>query len=153
MARYDQYNPDYRKIYPGIEKRPDVLDVLRSGDRKRKYIEVDLKSERFIQDQRTQTAVFVPSREDSYERLLEDENQQFPHPALSPEETLLRNIEYGRLYQAIAALTKEERRLIVLRYWHGLTQAQVAEEFHISQQSVSYRESRILQKIKKLMEN
>lgn len=38
-------------------------------------------------------------------------------------------------------------------YWKGLTQAQVAEKFHISQQSVSYRESRILQKLKKMMKN
>ena len=153
MARYDPYYPDYLKMYPGIEKRPDVLAALRKGDRKRKYMEVNLKAERFIQNQRTQTAVFVPSREDSYERLEEDENHQFVCPSPSPEEMLFQKIEYGRLYQAIATLTKDERRLIILRYWKGLTQAQVAEKFHISQQSVSYRESRILQKLKKMMKN
>lgn len=153
MARYDPYYPDYQKMYPGIEKRPDVLAALRKGDRKRKNMEVNLKAERFIQNQRTQTAVFVPSQEDSYERLKEDEHHQFMCPSPSPEEMLLRKIEYGRLYQAIATLTKDERRLIILRYWKGLTQAQVAEKFHISQQSVSYRESRILQKLKKMMKN
>lgn len=46
MAKHDKYHPDYSKLYPGIESRPEILAVLKQSDRKMKYIEVDLKTER-----------------------------------------------------------------------------------------------------------
>lgn len=44
--------------------------------RKEEYFTCDLKTEKVSCDQEAQTAAFTPSREDSYERLLEA-NQQF----------------------------------------------------------------------------
>lgn len=38
MPRYNMYYPDYEKLYPGIEKRPDILRVLRASDRKMRYM-------------------------------------------------------------------------------------------------------------------
>ena len=72
MARRDKYHINYEKLYPGIEIPPEVLSVLRKGDRKEEYQEVDLKQERFVYDPETKTAYFIPGREDSYERLIED---------------------------------------------------------------------------------
>lgn len=77
MARRDKYHINYEKLYPGIEIPPEVLSVLRKGDRKEEYQEVDLKQERFVYDPETKTAYFIPGREDSYERLIEDEKRQF----------------------------------------------------------------------------
>lgn len=77
MPRYNRYYPDYEKIYPGIEKRPDILRVLRASDRKMRYMEIGLKSERFVTDPENQTVVFLPSRETSLEQLAEDEQRQF----------------------------------------------------------------------------
>lgn len=122
MAHYDPYHPDYQNMYPGIEKRPDVLAVLRSGDRKRKYIEVDLKSERFIQDQRTQTAVFVPSREDSYERLRDEEHVQFAGSEAVPEEQLLCEANILQVRAVLLKLEPEERALIHALFYEEMTE-------------------------------
>ena len=53
--------------------------------RKEEYFTYDLKTEKFSCDQEAQTAAFTPSREDSYERLLEAK-QQFASAGPSPEE-------------------------------------------------------------------
>ena len=151
MARRDKYHINYEKLYPGIEIPPEVLSVLRKGDRKEEYQEVDLKQERFVYDPETKTAHFIPGREDSYERLVEDEKRQFSNEDPTPEEHLIRNIENELLRQAVALLKEDERKLILLRFWQECSQSQVAELLGLSQQAVSYRERNILGKIKKFL--
>ena len=151
MARRDKYHINYEKLYPGIEIPPDVLSVLRKGDRKEEYQEVDLKQERFVYDPETKTAHFIPGREDSYERLVEDEKRQFSNEDPTPEEHLMRSIENELLRQAVALLKEDERQLILLRFWQECSQSQVAELLGLSQQAVSYRERNILGKIKKFL--
>lgn len=58
MAKNDQYHPDYKKLYPEIELRPEILTVLKRSDRKMEYIDVDLKTERFIYRPKAKIAVF-----------------------------------------------------------------------------------------------
>ena len=151
MARRDNYHINYEKLYPGIEIPPEVLSVLRKGDRKEEYQEVDLKQERFVYDPETKTAHFIPGREDSYERLVEDEKRQFSNEDPTPEEHLMRSIENELLRQAVALLKEDERQLILLRFWQECSQSQVAELLGLSQQAVSYRERNILGKIKKFL--
>lgn len=151
MARRDKYHINYEKLYPGIEIPPEVLSVLRKGDRKEEYQEVDLKQERFVYDPETKTAHFIPGREDSYERLVEDEKRQFSNEDPTPEEHLMRSIENELLRQAVALLKEGERQLILLRFWQECSQSQVAELLGLSQQAVSYRERNILGKIKKFL--
>ena len=151
MARRDKYHINYEKLYPGIEIPPEVLSVLRKGDRKEEYQEVDLKQERFVYDPETKTAHIIPGREDSYERLVEDEKRQFSNEDPTPEEHLMRSIENELLRQAVALLKEDERQLILLRFWQECSQSQVAELLGLSQQAVSYRERNILGKIKKFL--
>lgn len=151
MARRDKYHINYEKLYPGIEIPPEVLSVLRKGDRKEEYQEMDLKQERFVYDPETKTAHFIPGREDSYERLVEDEKRQFSNEDPTPEEHLMRSIENELLRQAVALLKEDERQLILLRFWQECSQSQVAELLGLSQQAVSYRERNILGKIKKFL--
>lgn len=151
MARRDKYHINYEKLYPGIEIPPEVLSVLRKGDRKEEYQEVDLKQERFVYDPETKTAHFIPGREDSYERLVEDEKRQFSNEDPTPEEHLMRSIENELLRQAVALLKEDEHQLILLRFWQECSQSQVAELLGLSQQAVSYRERNILGKIKKFL--
>ena len=151
MARRDKYHINYEKLYPGIEIPPEVLSVLRKGDRKEEYQEVDLKQERFVYDPETKTAHFIPGREDSYERLVEDEKRQFSNEDPTPEEHLMRSIVNELLRQAVALLKEDERQLILLRFWQECSQSQVAELLGLSQQAVSYRERNILGKIKKFL--
>ena len=51
MPQYHTYYPNYEKLYPGIEKRPDILRVLRASDRKMRYMEWQLQTERFVEAQ------------------------------------------------------------------------------------------------------
>ena len=87
MPQYHTYYPNYEKLYPGIEKRPDILRVLRASDRKMRYMEWQLQTERFVEDQEKQIAVFLPSRETSLEQMNE-EKRQFVDERPGPEEQL-----------------------------------------------------------------
>ncbi|MBR2635289.1 MAG: sigma-70 family RNA polymerase sigma factor [Clostridia bacterium] len=53
------------------------------------------------------------------------------------------------LREVIDSLKAEEKKLICLRYFKGLTQAQTARILGISQVKVSREEKRILQKMRK----
>ena len=114
-------------------------------------MEVDLKQNEFIQDPDKKVAILLPSREDSLERLCDEERRQFPDEQ-DIEAQLLERDEKNRLRGYIAELEKDEQKLLYLRYWKELTQAEVAKYFSVSQPTISYREKKILQKIKARME-
>ena len=48
MSKKDKYLIDYKKLYPGVDIPPEVLDVLKNSDRKMMYVELDLKSEHLM---------------------------------------------------------------------------------------------------------
>lgn len=60
-------------MYP--EANEEVIALLRTTERKVQYQEYDLKIERTIINQKKQTIVVIPGREDSLERLAELEVQ------------------------------------------------------------------------------
>lgn len=151
MAKYDQYHPNYEKLYPGVELTPELLDFLDKSDRKIEYAEVDLKVERFVQDQKRKVAVFFPSREDSYDRLLE-EDRQFTQDELSPEAAVLHADELRRLRLCMALLSDNEQELIQALYFEGSSESALSARMGISQQLINYRKQKILGKLKKLLE-
>lgn len=76
-----------------------------------------------------------------------DEGQtDIPVPA--PDEKLTERID---LNNAMTGLTEQERRLIDLRYYKGLTQTVVAGELGMSQVQVSRKEKAILLKLRQMM--
>ena len=97
--------PDYRAVYSEADE--EVIAVLRTTERKMQYQECDLKTERTIISIADQRVTVIPGREDSYERLLE-QDVQLAKETESVEETVLRRIEYGRLYQALALGSRKE---------------------------------------------
>ena len=101
MPKYDKYHPDYGRLYPEIQARPDVLSVLKKSDRKMEYMEVDIKQERFSYDPEGKVADLLPSREDSYDRLIEEEHHQFALDEPSPENMLLQEEELHLLRAAL----------------------------------------------------
>lgn len=78
----------------------------------------------------------------------ENGNGQIDIPVDPPEETLSDKIA---LSQIIANLENDEKKLIQLRYFKGLTQTKVAEEMNMSQVQVSRKEKNLLLKMRKLM--
>ena len=152
MQRYNMYYPDYEKLYPGIEKRPDILRVLRASDRKMRYMEKGLKSERSVWDRKKQTIASLPSREISLEELMEDGRQQFSNgPTL--DEQVQHQEELRHLHQALCSLEREYQLLLYFRYWKDVSQEDVAKMLSLTQQAVSYRERYALQRLKDFVQN
>ena len=87
----DPYRVDYLKIYPCLKERPDVLEVLKKSDRKMKYMEVDLKSEQRRKNAENGAESYVPSKEDSLERLVYSAKCQFADDAEGVEDAVIKN--------------------------------------------------------------
>ncbi len=141
--------PDYRKMYP--EAGEDVIAVLKTTERKMQYQEYDLKTEQIIISQKDKSITTIPSREDSLERLAEQE-VQFAGEAESVEETVLRRIQYVQLHKALSLLSGDERELIERLFFQNQTVREVAVDMGIYPNAVHKRKKRILKKLKNFFE-
>ena len=141
--------PDFRKMYP--EASEEVIAVLRTTERKMQYQEYDLKSEQTIIDQENQTVTIIPSREDSFERLVE-QSVQFREETLSLDEWIIRRLEIEQLHKALNVLSEDERYLIIQLYFEERTEREVAEELGVYHNAVHKQKIRILAKLRKILE-
>lgn len=78
----------------------------------------------------------------------DDENgsRELDIPVEAPEEKIS---EMLALRQTINSLEEEERKIIELRYYKGLTQSKTAEILNLSQVQISRKEKKILLKMRK----
>ncbi len=141
--------PDYKKMYPDANE--DVIAVLRTTERKMQYPEYDLKTDQTVISQEGQTITTIPGREDSLERLAEQE-VQFAAETESVEETVLRRLQYAQLHKALSLLSDDERELIDRLFFRGQTEREAAAEMGIYHNAVHKRKNRILGKLKKFFE-
>ena len=141
--------PDFRKMYP--EASDEVIEVLRETERKMQYQEYDLKAEQTIVDQETQQLRTVPSREDSYERLLEEHNLPGDEQA-DVESMVLSKVMREQLHAAIRNLEEEEQDLIIQLFFLDRSERDIAAELGISQKAVNKRRHKILGKLKNFLE-
>ena len=93
----------------------------------------------------------IPSREDSLDRLMDENAQQFPNEE-SVENTVLHKLEGDKLHTALAMLTSEEQALIQALFFEEKTERQYAEELGVYQNAIHVRKTKILKKLKKLLE-
>lgn len=142
--------PDFRKLYP--EASEEVIAVLRTTERKMQYQEYDLKAGRTIIDQESRTVEQIHSREDSYERLLE-QNVQFTEDAASAEEQALKNIQSQQLHKALLFLSDDERDLIDRLFFREQTEREVAAEYGLSQKAINKRRQKVLAKLREQLKN
>lgn len=149
MAKRDKYHPDYKKLYPGEEITPEVLESLKRSDRKMEYMEVDLKQGSF----RQHAAQFAYSREISLDQLRDEEEIDFLSPSLSPEEIAVHIDEIDRLCKALKKLEPEEYALIHTLFFEGISERQYAKETGIPLMTISCRKNKIQRKLKKLMDS
>ncbi len=141
--------PDYKKMYP--EAKEEVINLLRTTERKMQYQEYDLKTEQTIINQENQTITTIPSKEDSLERLA-DQEMQFAGESESVEETVLRRLRYAQLHKAISLLSDDERELVDRLFFQGQTEREAAAEMGIYHNAVHKRKNRILEKLKNFLE-
>ena len=151
MPTYNRYYPDYEKMYPELKTRPDVLEVLRASDRKMKHLEYDIKAERFRSEQEKQIAVFIPSREDSIERIMSEEKTDYPDPDKYVEDWILRQERDEILHKAVSYLRKDERALIEALYFEEKTEAEYAQELGLSQKAVNKRRAKAIKNLKEIL--
>lgn len=142
--------PDYKKMYP--EAKEEVINLLRTTERKMQYQEYDLKTEQTVINQENQTITTIPSREDSLERLA-DQEMQFAGESESVEETVLRKLQYAELHKAISLLSDDERELVDRLFFQGQTEREAAAEMGIYRNAVHKRKNRILEKLKNFLKN
>lgn len=140
--------PDFRKMYP--EASEEVIEVLRETERKMQYQEYDLKAEQTIIDQEEQQIKTIPSREDSYERLIELDIQ-FLDDGENVEDQVLRKMQREMLHKALSLLSDEEEELIRLLFFEERTEREVAELMGIYRNAVHKQKKRILHKLKNIL--
>ena len=115
--------------------------------RKEEYFTYDLKAEKFSCDQEKQTAAFTPSREDSYERLLEA-NQQFASAAPSPEEEVISSIW---LQDLMRGLSPKERDIITQLYILDKSERQACAALNLALSTFHHRKKALLEKLRNLL--
>ncbi|WP_270816248.1 sigma-70 family RNA polymerase sigma factor [Hungatella effluvii] len=142
--------PNFRKMYP--EASDEIIAVLRTTERKMQYQEYDLKMEQTIVDQTELTIEIIPSREDSYERLL-DMDMQFQDESASAEDLAIRNFQAQQLHKALSVLSEDERYLIDQLYFQEKTERQLAAQLGVSQNAINKRRQRILERLRGLLKN
>ena len=140
--------PDFRKMYP--EASEEVIEVLRETERKMQYQEYDLKAEQTIIDQEAQQIKTIPSREDSYERLIELDIQ-FLDDGENVEDQVLRKMQREMLHKALSLLSDEEEELIRLLFFEDRTEREVAELMGIYHNAIHKQKKRILHKLKNIL--
>lgn len=135
-----------------IEVTDEVYDAYMKGDRKMRYFESDLKAERFLLDKEGHIRQIIPSREDSLDRLMDDNAEQFADQQESVEDVVFRRFSIERLYAALELLTEKERSLINALFFDDMTEREVARVLGISQPAVHKQKNKILKKLKVFLE-
>ena len=96
---------DYRKKYPGLSD--EIVKTLQKSDRKMEYQQYDLKMDRYKADKVTGTVIHIPSREISYDMLME-ESRQFQMESESVENQAVTAVMVERMMACIRMLPLEE---------------------------------------------
>ena len=148
MAKFNR-KTNYQAKYPDLSD--EIIEVLEKSDRKMEYQQYDLKIERHKIDYAKGTVTYLPSREDSYERLLEG-NRQFATDAESVDDTAVKAMMIEKMLACLKLLSREEQELIAELFFNGKSERQLSAESGIHPMTIHNRKARILRKLKKLME-
>ena len=133
-----------------FEVSRELYEAYYKGRRKEKYFTHDLKQEHTRVDRETGQITVIPSREDSYERLLEEE-KQFAEETEGTEDTAIRAVMVEKLTAAIHTLTDEETAIIHALFYQEISEVELAKRMGIPRTTLRSRKDRILAKLKKLL--
>lgn len=134
-----------------IEVTPEVYDLYTRSERKMRYFEEDLKRETLAEDARG-NIVIVPSREDSLERLTDENAQQFAEDTPSVEDLVILKIHIETLHDALLQLPQQDFDLIYALFFENLAELQYARRIGVSRQTIHSRKKAIMNKLKTFCE-
>ena len=141
-----------RYIVRTKNKEKEIKKVMNHYARKERYMEHDLKREIMVVDSENEKIFFYPSKEDSFERLSEL-NEQFVDENSFTENLVENKIMKEKLRECLLLLSFEERSLIEALYYQEKTERELSKETGIHYSTIHSRKKKILKKLKKLLEN
>lgn len=129
------------KYYIGLngqifEVSKELYETYYKGQCKEKYFTHDLKQEHTKVDKETGEMIVIPSREDSYERLLEAE-KQFAEEAENVEDVAVREVMLEKLNEALRILTDEETAIIHALFYQEISEVELAKKIRNSQNNLT----------------
>ena len=127
----------YREYYRAEDKERYFMGRLKKGHTK---VNPETKEIRYI-----------PSRELSYEQLVE-QDWQFAATGDSVEDRVVRADLIEKLRAVLHSLSTEEMALLEELFYLEKTEREVAGLYAVSQNPIHYRKNRLLDKLRKLME-
>ncbi len=136
-----------------VEVTEEVYEAYTKGARKMRYFEEDLKVQWVVLVEDGRIVRILPSREDSLDRLMADNADQFADERVDVEAEVLFQLEVQQLHTALAQLLQKDRQLIEALYFEEQTEEAVGQSLGISQQADSKRKNRILKKLQKILGN
>jgi len=171
MEKWHKYK-NYRKIesdgistyiitvgHMDVQVSEDVYREYATSSRKMKYMELDLKCDRVLQDKNGKMvrdekgcSVILPEREVSLNKLY-DEGWDYPSAMPSPEDEVLDCLETKALHNCLDLLTSDEQSLINALFFEGMTEREYSKKSGIAQKTINDRKHRILGKLKNSLKN
>lgn len=127
-----------------VEITEELHECLKKSDRRIRYIEEDLKRNKYLIDSENEKVTVIPSREDSLDRLM-DLGKDYPNQSSDFRQS---TIEKVMLEQALEKLNEKERYLIVQLFYFGRTERSLSAELRISQYTVNRNKHKILKKLR-----
>lgn len=129
------------KYYIGLngqifEVSKELYETYYKGQRKEKYFTHDLKQEHTKVDKETGEMIVIPSREDSYERLLEAE-KQFAEETEKVEDVAVRAVMLEKLNEVLRTLTDEETASIHALCYQEISEVELAKKIRNSQNNLT----------------
>lgn len=135
-----------------INVTDEVYEVYTKGDRKNKYFTDDLKKEKIIVNQEEEKVSFIPSREDSYDRLTCECEKEFADLSECTEEEAIKNLMIEKMREALNILSETETKIIYGLFFEGKTGKVIAKDLNVSEMAISKRKQTILKKLRKHLE-
>ena len=145
-----------KKLYIRINGTPvevteEVYLFYYRSKRRDRYYEHDIKTGVPIRDEDGNVIGYTPTKEDSLERLIAT-GEDFADEHKSVEDTALGNIMSDDLHQALDKLSEQDRTLIDMLFFQGMTERQTAAVVGLSQKGVNKRKAKILATLKEFLE-
>ena len=129
-----------------ISVSDEVCELYHKTARKARYFAKELKYRKIRVDAKNESVLYVPAREDSLDRLMDDNGEQFSDKSVQDEACFA--IMCDALHQALSQLDVQERELIQALYFEQKTERQWASEIGVPRMTMHDQKVRVLEKLK-----
>ena len=134
-----------------VEVSFEVYKLYHKYQRKELYFFKELKEDRKRINPISNEVEYLPSLEDSYDRIVEVYGDIFAGEMQKPEEIILQKEIMGELSKAIDSLKDHEKELIRNLFFLNKTEKEIARELNLSVKTINYHKHKILAKLKRCM--